>query len=255
MEKRKKIGVLLVTLITILVITVVYFGYKFYLLQNLKLVESKEIKEVYTNIGATFKIETKTLEDQTKKDTFNNITFTTPTQFILNDKEPKLEGIYKYDTYYLNYKDDKTFDAFFRVGSGIPIYEGLIKGEYTTFGFTFVNINFESLFKIYNITNDYELQKYIVQNYNKEVNLFSSINEIKMNYIVKALANVTTIIGDMYQIDGDLKGFIYNVKDKIYEVHLFNNNEQYTLLFTNKDNEEYFNLEKVQEILTTISYQ
>ena len=218
MEKRKKIGVLLVTLITILVITVVYFGYKFYLMQNLKLVESKEIKEVYTNIGATFKIETKTLEDQTKK-------------------------------------DDKTFDAFFRVGSGIPIYEGLIKGEYTTFGFTFVNINFESLFKIYNITNDYELQKYIVQNYNKEVNLFSSINEIKMNYIVKALANVTTIIGDMYQIDGDLKGFIYNVKDKIYEVHLFNNNEQYTLLFTNKDNEEYFNLEKVQEILTTISYQ
>lgn len=253
MGKRKKVGVLLVTLITILIITITYFGYKFYLIESVKITETNEITETYKNIGATFNIEKSVLFDKSKQSSFEGINFIKSDNFIKSEV-PSPSELIKYDTYYLNYKNDQTFDAFIRIGEGLEIYQALITNNYNTFGFTFNNIDFKTLFKVYNINNDYELQKYIIENYNKDVNLFSSINEIKMHYGIKTIANVTTIIGKIYQIDGDLKGILYNSINGIYEVHLYNNNKQYFLMFFNKD-VQFFNLENIQEFLKNISFE
>lgn len=89
------------------------------------------------------------------------------------------------------------------------------------FDVTFKKVNGKKILEKYNLNNDYDIFKYTLEHYDDEVNISSSNNEIKMNYLIKSFINLVILISKISLIKGDLQGYMYTINDDlIYEVHL-----------------------------------
>ena len=108
-------------------------------------------------------------------------------------------------------------------------------------------MNYKKLMKNNNITNEFDLIKYYLNNQN--INYFSSTNQIKMNYLsLKCSYNILgTINNTNYEfLNGDIDGLIDGLYTKekqstSFRVYNKNNGEYYSILiFKNKKNKNYY---------------
>jgi hypothetical protein len=132
----------------------------------------------------------------------------------------------------------------------------LPSSDISTFGFSFKGTNEKELLKKYNLKNDYDIYKYIINHYNDNVNIFSSRDRIKLNSLIKTYANVAVPNSEINLIKGDVKGYMYTVNDGvIYEVHLINKETNYVFSFYNGKGSKYFTFEKVKEFISNIHFK
>lgn len=108
-------------------------------------------------------------------------------------------------------------------------------------------MNYKKLMKNNNITNEFDLIKYYLNNQN--INYFSSTNQIKINYLsLKCSFNILgTINNTNYEfLNGDIDGLIDGLYTKekqstSFRVYNKNNDEYYSILiFKNKKNKNYY---------------
>lgn len=110
----------------------------------------------------------------------------------------------------------------------------------------------------HNIHSDIDLYNYIKDNYYFSSGIFNSIKKIKQNFIVNSFVAYTALISEEYNpdtritlIDGDLKGYINNVNEKIKGIHILHNDEQYIITLLG---EEMINNEYITNLLNSISF-
>ena len=100
-----------------------------------------------------------------------------------------------------------------------------------------------------NITTDYELLEFIVNNYNKDVNILSSIKTLReateINTETKIIMNSSTNIMD---ITGSLDGYVLVMNDGVIMASLTNNDKYYDITFYD------YNLTEVNEFLNSVYF-
>lgn len=254
---KKKI---LIVVIIVLVLVIGYFGYKGFLLNDYK-VNTSEVEyrflEKLKNSGGIINIKTVDISDTEKATEFENIIYPNILDnFILDETKSASEGIQKYKTYNLNDNFGK-LRAMFKVGSSdYDYYEIFISDQILTYGFNLKNINREYLVEKFNIKNNMDLIKYIINHYEDSVNIFSSSDEIKMNYFIKTFTRTVIPVSKINIIDGDINGIMFTIIDNAYyEIHLLHNNEKYFFTFANGNDEEYFTLADIKEFLSKIHFK
>lgn len=159
-----------------------------------------------------------------------------------------------------NLKDDKTFDAMILVckmdGNIYNLdYHGI---ESTLFPW----MDVFSLLRKYNIKDTVDLVKFYEKNYNFKQNIFTSSDEIKMNYIARRYSQLTLPSYDnFYYLENDLKGYSIETFRTYSKYHLqtrisktrFYDERIYGISFFN--NEQYFNHDNSFEIINSISIE
>ena len=106
----------------------------------------------------------------------------------------------------------------------------------------------------YQIEDTIDLIKYHEKHYNDNVNLFTNLNKIKMNYIAKKFTNNTLpSYKRFFYLENDLRGYlIENNGNKVhYQATIIFNDKTYAISFFNK-NELYFDYDKTLEIISSI---
>ena len=115
------------------------------------------------------------------------------------------------------------------------------------------NINYEKLFKKFNIENQVDLLKYINNNHNDKFNILTSKDKLEINFIseyfvVNEVNNKLPII-KYYYFENDIVGkLIYRNCDFLIEV--YNNNETYVI----KIESPYIHIEDALYILNSIYF-
>lgn len=246
--------------ITVLILALAYFGYKGFLLNDYK-VNTSEIEynflEKLKNSEDTINIKTLDISNTEKTTEFENIIYPNILDnFVLDKTKSANEGIQKYKTYNLNDNFGK-LRAMFKVGSSdYDYYEILISDQISTFGVNLKNINRKDLVEKFNIKNNIDLIKYIINHYEDSVNIFSSRDEIKMNYLIKTFTRAVIPVSKINIIDGDINGIMFTIIDNAYyEIHLIHNDKKYFFTFANGTNEEYFALADIKEFLSKIHFK
>lgn len=86
----------------------------------------------------------------------------------------------------------------------------------------------------HNITNDLELFEYLAKTKNKKSNIFTSVEEIKGNYLMQCLASISLPkVNNISIIKGKYNGYVLYVNDKIQEVNILYNDRKYILSLRN----------------------
>ena len=109
--------------------------------------------------------------------------------------------------------------------------------------------DFNSFLSKNNIKNDIDLYRFLYKYKDATSTIFSSFNQIKSNYYVQYIvSSMGNTVKSITQITGEYSGYILhgknnnlvvlNLKDKTYYLNFFN--------------EEYFNINYILEILSTI---
>ena len=97
--------------------------------------------------------------------------------------------------------------------------------------------------------NDVEFMKYIINYKEKKPSIFMSINEIKMNYVAKFLANnVLPKDSIFHELEGKHLGYAIE-NSKNVEVNILDRSRRYILSFQKSD---YFTEDYIKELLGTI---
>ncbi len=108
----------------------------------------------------------------------------------------------------------------------------------------------DNYFKKHNINNDYDLINYLINAKDLKVNIFTSLSELKENYIAyNIINNCLPTIASLTLVNGDYNGYIFNINDKILEVNIIVNNEKYFFTFLTDEKISY---EYLNDILNTI---
>ena len=102
-----------------------------------------------------------------------------------------------------------------------------------------------------NITTDYDLYQYLVQNVNNKVNIFSSFNNIKKAHtLYNALGLVITNVQKVTLLNGDYEGYILETNgDKI--AYIEHNDENYTIHFWGNG----YSDEDLYDLISTIQFE
>lgn len=253
--KRK----LIIGLVCVLVLIVAYIGYKEYLLYKYKVSINDELKEQLENSNQIITITTNSNFNNDDMMEFKNLVYKKPEgDFIYNEDKSSNESSNPYNSYYLDGVDTENLTALFRVGITYNVYEMLTlsDSDITTFGFSFKGTNKKRILEKYSLENDFDIYKYIVNHYNDKMNILSSKNKIKLNYLIKMYANVAIPVSKISLIDGDLKGYMYTIKDGlIYEVHIIHDGTNYAFGFFNGKSNNYFNLGDVENFLSNVHFK
>ena len=111
------------------------------------------------------------------------------------------------------------------------------------------NINYEKIYKKYDISNELDLITYFEEN--KDKNIFQSKDAMQMNYLANRYISYKYALKDeYYYLEGDLKGLVESEKYR-YLVTIFDKDESY-IISLNKDMYSY---EDVVNTLKTIYFE
>ncbi len=247
----------------VLTLILTYFGYKMILFINYKVdVEEngKELIEELKKSGETIHIKKNVNLNEEKLEKYKNIFYKSfDDNFELNEKKSLDKGKKSdsYYTYYLNKEDSDDYRATFKVGkTDYNLYDIFSSDDIFVYGFNLKNVNRKRLLDLYELSDSYDIIQYIINNYQNKVNIFSSSNQIKMNYFMKTFSYTVIPKAKTYLINGDYRGYLFVLNDdNYYEVHLFNDSDNYILSFINNNDEEYFNLNNVKEFISNIRFE
>lgn len=139
-----------------------------------------------------------------------------------------------------------------KVGFKIIEYTTHIAGFNNQFDILNTSINKNDIEKFIiknNFENDVEFMKYIINYKEKKPSIFMSINEIKMNYVAKFLANnVLPKDSIFHELEGKHLGYAIE-NSKNVEVNILDRSRRYILSFQKSD---YFTEDYIKELLGTI---
>lgn len=241
---------IIISLACLLSLLLIYFGYKTFLLMHYS-VDISNIEKVLDKSTQQIKIVHK--EQPTDKiSKFSIISYRDfGNDFILEKSKMTNDNMYTYKYYVSkndtleNYKNSIEMNIL-----DTSLYKLLIDNK------PIRGINKERLLNKYNIDNDNDIIEYIKNN---NINIFSSSDKIKMNYLMKTFAGENINASNIYLIDGSVKGYIYNIND-IYDVYLYYQSYQseYELMkisFKNMNDDKYFNLDYIKEFLSYIKLE
>lgn len=99
-----------------------------------------------------------------------------------------------------------------------------------------------------NLSSDVEIISFLLNNYNKELNLFSSVNTLLNSACINVTLNMYSNSADSIEtISGDYDGYILNVNDNILVV-LINESDYYELTFYDAT------IDEVVDIISTVTF-
>lgn len=251
-RKIKKIVINMVSLLIIYLlykIFIVYFYYKDYGGErgDREFPNNKEIMSVLIHYNGKANTNVFDKLDIYIPDDFKLVTDKAKSNFVMDECIP----------YIKNLEDDKSFDAMILVCR--RSYDNLSNLDYNGISSTlFPYLDVYSLLDKYNINDTIDLIKFYEKNYKFKQNIFTSSDEIKINFIARQYVQLTLPTYDkFYYLSGGLKGYSLEVyKNGYYQQAVINyydgyNRSSYSISFHNR-NEEYFNHENSFEILNSI---
>ena len=111
-----------------------------------------------------------------------------------------------------------------------------------------------NMLKEKNIKNDLDLLNYVINHKEDKINIFTNKKDMLFNYYINMITYKNfTDFSHISLIDGDYKGYIIHLpKIDAKEVHLINNDTNYTLTFLKTD---YFTESYIREIISTIEFE
>ncbi|MBQ8535331.1 MAG: helix-turn-helix domain-containing protein [Bacilli bacterium] len=251
-------------IILLIVIFLLYFLYKafivyFYYKDNV-VYSYKDNKFPYNQNIYTIKINKNDMANTLVLDDLNIyipegfelVTDKAKSSFVMDGCEPFIKGN----------RDTSDYDAVILVchASRVTNLDNLdYHGIYNTF---FPWLNIDLLRKKYQIEDSIDLIKFYEKNYKFKQNIFTSSDDVKINFVARNYANLTIPSYDeFYYLENDLRGYsiekIRNddsyFQDTILSFSNGNYNEiNYSISFYNK-NVEFFNHENSFEIISSIS--
>lgn len=93
---------------------------------------------------------------------------------------------------------------------------------------------FKEILEEENISNDIEIMKYITNNYNKNLNIFSSINSFKKSATINTQAAIWMNSAEsITRINGDYTGYIIKMNNDVTYAVIMSNNTNYIFTFYN----------------------
>ena len=178
----------------------------------------------------------------TKKEyvTYQNVKFVLPNEKFKQQEDN--ENIYFF-------KNALKEQSALRIGTIFNVYTMLKEGKSKELGA--LDYDYKSLFEKYNINSFIELFKYVKDNYKTEIEDNMSEDEKMMIYLSNSLSTYE-IKGDIYIIDGNVKGFMC-VSNEIFDIYLENANELYNFTFINNEY-NYITLDKVKSFLENVVF-
>lgn len=247
--KKKRV----IAIVCLLVLVGGYLGYKGFLLFNYRIeLDEEKIESLKTSGDILNVINNDYLEDDEILE-FEGITYKNfEDNFVLKEDENYNPSIYPYYSYYLLEDNSDKYTALFKVGRTFSVYEIMTSPDTVTFGLSFKGINKKELLKKNNLNNDFDIYKYIVNHYDDKINVFSSRDKIRLNYLIKSYINTVVPTAKISIIEGDIKGIMYNIKDIVYEVHIVDNEIVYVFGFWNTKENLYFNQDNVMEFISNV---
>lgn len=246
---------IITAIIWVLVLSIAYCGYKMFLLYNYKTDVNTKLKTQLQDVDV-ITINSNPNVDPTKRVKFKKLLYQRiGTSFEFDEETFANNGKENYYTYIYNDEVLNTYAAIFKIGLTYSLHDILDTNSNEKYDFNFKNINRNKLLSKYNLNNDYELLKYIVHNYGKEMNVLNSGDRIKFNYAMTTFANVMIPAYKISLIEGDYQGYIYTVPDEsLYEVHIINGDQNYVMSFTNGPHSSYFTLDNIKQFISNISF-
>ncbi len=183
---------------------------------------------------------------------FELVTDKAKSNFVTDNCEPYIKGLYdnnNFDAMILICNDRRAFSI------GNMDYHGI---NSTLFPW----MDVYSLLEKYNIHDSIDLIKFYQNHYQFRQNLFTSSDDIKINYIARTYSNFTIPSYDtFYYLENDLRGYtIEYERDKVkysqqtvlsYKDGMYSENS-YGISFHN-NKEEYFNHDNSFEIISSVS--
>ena len=120
--------------------------------------------------------------------------------------------------------------------------------------------DFINFFNSKNIKNDYELINYVINNKGVKYNYFTSIKELKNNFVYMYICSIL-YSEDNYAtfFDGSVKGYFLTFdgskKAKVYEAKIIHDDKVYILSFLNSREYNYFTRDNILESLSTVIFE
>ena len=251
--KKKNIIIISILLVVLVISYFIYKGVSLY-------IYTTTIGENYDEVTKGLKIkDTLTIKNQIIPEEeyliFNNIKIKNVFEkFKENDNRNDIDDYIEY----LLYDDDNKLIASFGLGKLDFTWIGQFSGEgkqlYETDFKYFNEVDRANILNKNNIKNDIDLIKYLAENKDNRYNIFSSMKKMKENYAIKYFSyNILPILESYTLIEGDYIGYGINytsTSSKIREFSILHSNEKYLFTFMWKD--DYFNDEKIKDLLATI---
>lgn len=149
---------------------------------------------------------------------------------------------------YIRYSN-KEKNSYITIGKAMK-YIDYLEEEMVVFGlddFRMNNLLNSEFEKNISFKNDLELFDYLYDTRYKVGSIFENINSMKENYYIKQISFIMLpSVEYISEIKGDLTGYILNINDKTKELHIYNREDNYNLLFIGVDNKT------INEILETL---
>lgn len=185
-------------------------------------------------------------------DEFELITDKAKSNFVTDNCEPYIKGLI----------DNNNFDAMILICNNRRAFD-IGNMDYHGINSTlFPWMDVYSLLEKYNIHDSIDLIKFYQNHYSFKQNIFTSSDDIKINYIARTYSNFTIPSYDsFYYLENDLRG--YTVETSKRDNHYFQDTvltykdgvyseNSYGISFMN-NKEEYFNHDNSMEIVSSIS--
>ena len=235
----------------ILTFVLTFLIYKTLVLVNYR-VEANVFGDIKYAFGDKIDIFNNTDEIDEKEIQYQNIVYQAPVgDLVLTGKKQTVESY----NIYSNQTETNQLKAMFKVGKIDSLYNIFSSDDIFIYKFKLKNVNRPKLLKKYNLNDSYDIINYITNHHSDKVNIFSSINKIKMNYFMKTFTFAIIPSSKIYLIGGDYKGYIYVLDDdNYYEVTLLYNDENYVFSFINTKDESYFKMDDVKEFISNVKY-
>lgn len=109
----------------------------------------------------------------------------------------------------------------------------------------------KEILKRNNITSDYQLYSYALNNYDKKLSLLSLPKDVLLKYIAINVINTEFKVKSITIIDGRYDGLMFENSNNIV-VLINDGNQMYSCTFENKGDYNYFNTNNVKEYLNSI---
>ncbi len=246
-KKKKTIIILLICLIIFLILYKAFITYFYYRDVRYKFEDTGEYEDIIFPDKNVSSIETNN-NKLANTIVYDEINLYIPDDFKLITDKSKSNLVSDICTPYIKgLKGDKSFgSAIIVCKDGYNLYNQFYN-EYNIKNTIIPYMNMESLFEKYDIHNIVDLIKFYEKNKNFKQNIFTSSNDIKINYLARTYTrNTLTNYDYFYYLEGELNGYMVTRKldkgssfrdmtlsfesdhrEKIYNISLINYKEKY----------------------------
>lgn len=245
--KNKKELIIGLSIVLVVVLIGIFLGTRLYHLKKYTLInnENEYINIENLKLKDEIAIDTKILNDNDYLEA-NGIK-------IKNDfKEFTLleDDIENHERYVLRDKNGKTKASFWFGYADYDDFVQIFDDGVSWFGIEVKVTNEEVIeyFENNNIKSEIDLVKYLNSIDNLDNSIFTSVKQMKENYISKLILKTFLHSNNYALITGDYKGYIIDMTDS-KEAYIFKDNKKYVFTFLKTD---YFTNEYINDLLNTV---